>query len=170
MIAQYKIQHDVCLDYNAGERIVSFPFIYSSIPATSAYDVFIRQLIHYSGVCVSSWDFDDIVADNQWFLWKIKSSRCFAILLDTCLWVDIWYASDKWMIGYWCQTDAWLNIGYVRDWFILEHWICQQLVYDWILDMSKSNVWNDIAYFTEKCLWLGIVYVGVYQRTIQSKI
>ena len=39
--------------------IVNFPFIYSKIPAASAYRVYISQLIRYSRVCNSDQDFLD---------------------------------------------------------------------------------------------------------------
>ena len=61
--------------------IVNFPFICSKISAAPAYDVYISQLIQYSTVCGSYWDFLDRVLlvtrklQNQGVLQvKLKSS------------------------------------------------------------------------------------------------
>jgi hypothetical protein len=66
--------------YDFNFPIVNFPFIYSNIPASPAYGVYISQLIRYSRVCGSYQDLLDRgllltrKLRNQWFiLVKLKS-------------------------------------------------------------------------------------------------
>jgi hypothetical protein len=77
---------------------------YHSIHLTSTYPIFNHRPT--SDICNDQDSTSLWICQRQVNGWILDVSVRVLDILDACLWVDIGYASDKWMIGYWCQTDA----------------------------------------------------------------